>query len=73
MAVVVLSARVVSYLLYPNGDPRYTAVLYVMVPVALVIAISAELFDRASLRTARLAANSPTGADALRQDSVTTH
>jgi hypothetical protein len=48
MAVVVLSARVVSYLLYPNGDPRYTAVLYVMVPVALVIAVSAKIFDRPS-------------------------
>jgi hypothetical protein len=51
MAAVVLSARIVSYLLYPNGDPRYTAVLYVMVPVALVIAISAEISDRLSART----------------------
>jgi hypothetical protein len=49
MAVVVLGARVVSYLLYPNGDPRYTAVLYVMVPVALVIAVSSEISDRLSL------------------------
>ena len=38
MAAVVLGARIVSYLLYPNGDQRYTAILYVMVPVALVIA-----------------------------------
>jgi hypothetical protein len=49
MAVVVLGARVVSYLLYPNGDPRYTAVLYVMVPVALVIAVSTEISDRLSV------------------------
>jgi len=47
-----LSARAVSYLLYPNGDPRYTAVLYVMVPVALVIAVNAEISERLSPRTA---------------------
>jgi hypothetical protein len=52
MAAVVLSARAVSYLLYPNGDPRYTAVLYVMVPVALVIAVNAEISERLSPRTA---------------------
>lgn len=51
MAAVVLSARAVSYLLYPNGDPRYTAVLYVMVPVALVIAVSSEISDRFSARS----------------------
>ena len=43
MAAIVLGSRIVSYLLYPNGDPRYTAVLYVMVPVALVIAIAARI------------------------------
>jgi hypothetical protein len=52
MAAVVLTARIVSYLLYPNGDPRYTAVLYVAVPVALVIAISSELVDRLPKRAA---------------------
>jgi hypothetical protein len=46
MAVVVLGSRVVSYLLYPNGDQRYTAILYVIVPVALVIAIAEELAAR---------------------------
>jgi hypothetical protein len=50
MAAIVVSARVVSYLLYPNGDPRYTAVLYVMVPVALVIAINSEITDAAAQR-----------------------
>jgi hypothetical protein len=39
MISAVLAARVVSYLLYPNGDQRYTAVLYVVVLVSLVIAI----------------------------------
>jgi hypothetical protein len=51
-AAVALGARVVSYLLYPNGDPRYTAIVYVMVPVALVIAVSAEISDRLSPRAA---------------------
>jgi hypothetical protein len=51
MAAVVLSARMVSYLLYPNGDPRYTAILYVIVPVALVIAVSAKISDRLSPTT----------------------
>lgn len=51
MAAIVLGARIVSYLLYPNGDPRYTAVLYVMIPVALVIAIGSEISDRLSPRT----------------------
>lgn len=46
MAAVVLGSRIVSYLLYPNGDQRYTAILYVIVPVALVIAIAGELADR---------------------------
>jgi hypothetical protein len=53
MAVVVLCARLVSYLLYPNGDQRYTAILYVIVPVALSIAIAEELADRNSLHTNR--------------------
>jgi hypothetical protein len=39
MIAAVLAARVVSYALYPNGDQRYTAVLYVLVLVSLVIAI----------------------------------
>ena len=39
MVSAVLAARVVSYLLYPNGDQRYTAVLFVLVLVSLVIAV----------------------------------
>jgi hypothetical protein len=35
----VVGARVVSYVLYPNGDQRYTAVLYVLILVSLVIAV----------------------------------
>jgi hypothetical protein len=42
MVAAVLGARAVSYVLYPNGDQRYTAVLYVIVPVALVIAVSLQ-------------------------------
>ena len=40
MILTVLGARILSYFLYPNGDQRYTAVLFVLVPVALVIAVS---------------------------------
>jgi hypothetical protein len=39
MVVAVLLARVVSYFLYPNGDQRYTAVLYIVVLVSLVIGV----------------------------------
>jgi hypothetical protein len=39
MVVAVLAARAVSYALYPNGDQRYTAVLFVLIPIALVIAV----------------------------------
>jgi hypothetical protein len=39
MIAAVLAARGVSYALYPNGDQRYTAVLFVLIPVALVIAV----------------------------------
>jgi hypothetical protein len=39
MVAAVLASRVVSYVLYPNGDQRYTAVLFVLIPVALVIAV----------------------------------
>jgi hypothetical protein len=39
MVAAVLTSRVVSYVLYPNGDQRYTAVLFVLIPVALVIAV----------------------------------
>jgi hypothetical protein len=38
LVVAVLAARALSYALYPNGDQRYTAVLFVLVPVALVVA-----------------------------------
>jgi hypothetical protein len=43
MIVAVIAARVVSYMLYPNGDQRYTAVLYVLVLVSLVIAVRQAL------------------------------
>jgi len=46
-----LGSRLVSYALYPNGDQRYTAVLYVMIPVALVLAVSSEITDRLGQRT----------------------
>jgi hypothetical protein len=39
MIGAVLATRVLSYVLYPNGDQRYTAVLFVLVLVALVIAV----------------------------------
>jgi hypothetical protein len=39
MVLAVITARVVSYFLYPNGDQRYTAVLYVLVLVSLVIGV----------------------------------
>jgi hypothetical protein len=39
MVAAVLATRAVSYALYPNGDQRYTAVLFVIIPVALVIAV----------------------------------
>jgi hypothetical protein len=39
LVAAVLAARAVSYALYPNGDQRYTAVLFVLVPIALVIAV----------------------------------
>jgi hypothetical protein len=40
MIAAALAARILSYALYPNGDSRYTAVLFVLIPVALVIAVS---------------------------------
>jgi hypothetical protein len=49
MIAAVLAARVVSYVLYPNGDQRYTAVLFVVVPLALVIAIQSTLKRTTSL------------------------
>ena len=51
MIAAVLAARAVSYGLYPNGDQRYTAVLFVLIPVALVIAIRLSTL-RASASTA---------------------
>jgi hypothetical protein len=43
MTATVLGARVISYFLYPNGDQRYTAVLYAIVLVALVVGIRLRL------------------------------
>jgi hypothetical protein len=44
----VISARALSYFLYPNGDQRYTAVLYVVILVALVIAVRLSTQNRSS-------------------------
>jgi hypothetical protein len=43
MCAAVLAARALSYLLYPNGDQRYTAVLFVLIPVSLVIEIRSKI------------------------------
>jgi len=43
MCAAVLAARSLSYLLYPNGDQRYTAVLFVLIPVFLVIEIRSKI------------------------------
>jgi len=43
MIVAALSSRVVSYILYPNGDQRYTAVLYVLILVSLVMGVRQTL------------------------------
>jgi hypothetical protein len=42
MCGAVLAARALSYLLYPNGDERYTAVLFVLLPVSLVIGVRSK-------------------------------
>jgi hypothetical protein len=39
MVVSTLATRVICYFLYPNGDQRYTAVQFVLIPVALVIGV----------------------------------
>jgi hypothetical protein len=39
MVVATLVTRVICYFLYPNGDQRYTAVLFVVIPVALIIGV----------------------------------
>jgi hypothetical protein len=46
MCGAVLAARALSYLLYPNGDERYTAVLFVLIPVALVVGVSSKISER---------------------------
>jgi hypothetical protein len=43
MCGAVLAARALSYLLYPNGDERYTAVLFVVIPVSLVIGVRSRI------------------------------
>ncbi len=55
-AVAVLGSRLVSYALYPNGDQRYTAIMYLIIPVALVLAVSMEMAERAG-RTTLVSAN----------------
>jgi len=54
MIVAVLTGRTVSYALYPNGDQRYTAVLYIVVLVSLVIAVRQAV--TVGLRNAAVAA-----------------
>jgi hypothetical protein len=56
MIAAVLAARAVSYVLYPNGDQRYTAVLFVLIPVALVMAARLSTL-RDSTSTSRRQAN----------------
>ncbi len=48
MIAAVLAARALSYALYPNGDQRYTAVLFVLIPVALVIAVRLNVVSRSA-------------------------
>ena len=45
MIVAILATRALCYALYPNGDQRYTAVLFVVVPVALVIGVRLSSLD----------------------------
>jgi hypothetical protein len=46
MCGAVLAARVLSYLLYPNGDERYTAVLFVLIPVSLLVGLGSRTSGR---------------------------
>jgi hypothetical protein len=39
LVVAALATRVICYFLYPNGDQRYTGVLFVVVPIALIIGV----------------------------------
>ncbi len=39
MIFAVLATRAICYALYPNGDLRYIAVLFLLIPVALVIGV----------------------------------
>jgi hypothetical protein len=48
MIVGILTARALCYVLYPNGDQRYTAVLFVVVPIALVIAVCLSTLRRST-------------------------
>ena len=57
MIGAVLAARTVSYVLYPNGDQRYTAVLYVVILVALVIGVRESTLMRGSRSTSEMLEN----------------
>ncbi len=48
LVAAVLASRAVSYILYPNGDQRYTAVVFVLVLVSLVVAVSSAVLPRPS-------------------------
>ncbi|MBV9886865.1 MAG: hypothetical protein JO119_10000, partial [Acidobacteria bacterium] len=39
IVVATLVTRALCYFLYPNGDQRYTAVLFVVIPIALIIGV----------------------------------
>jgi len=48
MIVATLATRVICYFLYPNGDQRYTAVQFVLIPVALVIGVCSAYNQRST-------------------------
>jgi hypothetical protein len=43
VVAAVLAARGLSYVLYPNGDERYTAVLFVLILTSLVIGVCSKM------------------------------
>jgi membrane protein implicated in regulation of membrane protease activity len=65
MVAAVLAARGLSYVFYPNGDQRYTAVLFVLVLVALVVAIRVSLQTRFAQDRRQNASAAPTAWSAV--------
>jgi hypothetical protein len=70
MVVATLVTRVLCYFLYPNGDQRYTAVLFVVIPVALVIGVSLVLNQRSTSPIEQIAVDAPTRASNLSPGAV---